>query len=474
MSSNPTRPAPRITLTMPVLFLVFAATALPIEFRPLGAAPMSFAVDDGLDLVANILGYLPVGLVLGGGGWLRAVLLAGVLSTVAETSQLVMMHRDPSLTDLVANLAGAALGALACVRWRLRAPTLRLHRGTAGLAALLACVPVLSVWSMAGVPVNTRGATSPGMLEASWQLDAKSGRVALDTSGRGLVGTFRAAPQQGAGGRGPAAVFDGANYVDFGRSTALRLAGSMTITAWINSSAYPVDDAAIVSQLHSDRGYQLDTTLDQGPRTIGFKLSDACGHLMARYGATPLALHTWYHVAGVYDAAAQTLDVYLNGALDNGVLRGTVSPAQRSARGAVYVGRRGDATRFNFAGLLERVRLYSFALTPAQIVAEMQGDALQAPATAGAVSGPPCPPLTERDDQDLPVAAAVLGTLVAVAGLGAWPAAARLLVLASSGAAGALLVAVAAPNLPAFTAWMLPLVALAGGASIVVSVRHQV
>jgi hypothetical protein len=81
--------------------------------------------------------------------------------------------------------------------------------------------------------------------------------------------------------------------------------------------------------------------------------------------------------------------------------------------------------------------------------------------------------LTDRDDQDLPLAAAVLGTLVAVAGLATWPAAARLLVLASSGAAGAVLVAVAAPDLPAFTAWMLPLVALAGGASIVVSVRHK-
>src|SRR5262249_32039850 len=250
---------------------------------------------------------------------------------------------------------------------------------------------------------------------------AKSGRVVLDTSGHGLVGTFRAAPPQGAGRRGPAAVFDGANYVDFGRSTALRLAGSMTITAWISSSAYPVDDAAIVSQLHTQRGYQLDTTIDQGPRTIGFKLSDACGNLMARYGATPLALHTWYHVAGVYDAAAQTLDVYLNGALDNGVLLGSVSHAQRSARGAVYVGRRGDSTRFNFSGLLERVRIYSFALTSAQIVADLRGDTVQAPATAGAVSGPPCPPLSERDDQDLPFAAAVLGALVAVASLGAWP-----------------------------------------------------
>ena len=351
MSSNHTRPAPGITLTLPVLFLVLAATALPIEFRPLGEAQMSFEVGDVLDIVANILGYVPVGLVLGAWGWLRAVLIAGVLSTVAETSQLVMMHRDPSLTDIVANLAGAALGALACARWRMRAPTLLLHRGTAVLAALLAGVPVLYVWSMAGVPANIRGATAPGTLEASWQLETKGGRAVLDASGHGLVGTFRAEPNQGAGVRGSAAVFDGANYIDFGRSTALRLAGSMTITAWINSSVYPVDDAAIVSQLHSHggshsyRGYQLDTTIDQGPRTIGFKLSDACGHLMARYGATPLALHTWYHVAGVYDAAAQTLDVYLNGALDDGVLRGSASPARTALRGAVYVVRRGGLGR---------------------------------------------------------------------------------------------------------------------------------
>src|SRR2546425_362217 len=124
----------------------------------------------------------------------------------------------------------------------------------------------------------------------------------------------------------------------------------MTTSAWINSSSYPVDDAAIVSQLRADRGYQLDTTIDQGPRTIGFKLSDACGELMARYGATPLTLNTWYHVAGVYDAAAQTLDVYLNGELDDGFLRGSVSHAQRSSRGAVYVGRRGNSTQFNFSG----------------------------------------------------------------------------------------------------------------------------
>ena len=36
----------------------------------------------------------------------------------------------------------------------------------------------------------------------------------------------------------------------------------MTISAWINSTAFPRDDAAIVSS-HDPLGYQLDTTVDQ-------------------------------------------------------------------------------------------------------------------------------------------------------------------------------------------------------------------
>ena len=115
MSSNSTRPAPRITLIAPVIFLVLAATAIPIEFRPLGEASMSFELDDVPDIVANIVGYLPVGIVLGGLGLPEAVFIAGLISTFAETSRLVMIHRDPTFTDIVSNLR-AALGALASAR----------------------------------------------------------------------------------------------------------------------------------------------------------------------------------------------------------------------------------------------------------------------------------------------------------------------------------------------------------------------
>ena len=164
----------------------------------------------------------------------------------------------------------------------------------------------VGVWTTSGDALNTRGVTAPGRLEAYWKLDESSGRVAEDASGKQLNGRFNKEPNRVSGVAGRAVRFDGANdYIDFGHATALRLAGSMTISAWVNSMSFPVDDAAIVSSHNNSTmvaGYQLDTTVDTGPRTIGFKIGDECGRLTARYGATPLRVGTWYHVAGVYDA----------------------------------------------------------------------------------------------------------------------------------------------------------------------------
>ena len=92
-------------------------------------------------------------------------------------------------------------------------------------------------------------------------------------------------------------------------------------------------------------GYQLDTTVDTGPRTIGFKIVDPCGNLMARYGATELIRDTWYHVAGVYDADTRALNVYLNGHPDNGFLLAPVAPAQQASSQSIFVGRRADFER---------------------------------------------------------------------------------------------------------------------------------
>jgi hypothetical protein len=261
----------------------------------------------------------------------------------------------------------------------------------------------------------------------------------------------------------------------------------MTISAWIKSSRYPVDDAAIVSThaVHDDAaGYQLDTTIDRGPRTVGFKIANECGELMARYGATPLALDVWYYVAGVYDAQAQTLDVYVNGKIDNGFLLGHVTGLQHPSRTPLYVGRRADGRGYEFAGAIGEVRLYSHALTQAEILADMHGTAIGSqpgpPATRPAIGSDgvardrfaSCHIWTDDEDARIPGAAATLGVLVAVACVGFWPSAGGLLGVAASVFAGLLLLLVTPATLPAMNLWLIPLTTIAGGASVAVSVRQ--
>jgi len=143
-------------------------------------------------------------------------------------------------------------------------------------------------------------------------------------------------------------VLDGVNdFVELGNPAGLQLAGSMTVSAWVNSSAFPGDDAAIVSKRTPGRvGYQLDATVDRGARTVGFKLTSSSGGSMFRYGATTLLANTWYHVTGVYNAASSEMHVYVNGQLDDGALVGVVTSAQLSSAGNVNIGQRPGSSGY--------------------------------------------------------------------------------------------------------------------------------
>ena len=337
--------------------MIIAATAIPVALRPLQQAELHFFRVDASDIVVNIAGFVPVGIVLATLGPVRAVMAAALLSMFVETSQLVMLYRDPSLIDVATNVLGAILGLIVAVRYDVK-PQFKVTRQIGTLAAASALLLSLGVW------ITDRGTTTPtpgtGTLEAHWTFNESSGRVALDASGHGLNGKHPNEPKLVAGPMGSAVKFDGtADYIDFGRPSALRLTSSMTISAWIKSSAFPRDDAAIVSSFNWWAGFQLDTTIDRGPRTIGFKLRTPCGLFMARYGKTPLALNTWYYVAGVYDANAKTMDVYLNGELDNGSLWGPVTGIQKSSRENVYVGRRSETLMSS----VSRARLMMCAFT---------------------------------------------------------------------------------------------------------------
>lgn len=217
-------------------------------------------------------------------------------------------------------------------------------------------------------------AADPLGITAGYAFNEASGTTTVDVSGHGLTGTLTSgAAFTTAGKYGNAVALDGVNdYVNLGNPTALRLTGSMTVSAWIYSTAFPSDDAAIVSKRNSSQvGFQLDTTVDTGVRTIGFKLTNSNGGQMFRFGATALQANTWYYVTGVYNATAQTLDVYLNGQLDNGQLVGTVTSSQQNSTSNVTIGRRGGQTGFEFIGRIDDVRIADHALTQDQIQTDM-------------------------------------------------------------------------------------------------------
>jgi hypothetical protein len=130
-------------------------------------------------------------------------------------------------------------------------------------------------------------------------------------------------------------------------------------------------------------------------------------------------------VAGVYDSGSQTLDVYLNGVLDNGCLMGRVSDRQLTSGRHVFVGRRTGITGFEFIGSVDEVEIASTAKPASEILAEASiAPALAAPSVAVASSeGERCAEI-RRDGQPRARIAGplvLLGMLIALACAGLLP-----------------------------------------------------
>lgn len=246
----------------------------------------------------------------------------------------------------------------------------------AGVAAGTVTITASAESSFRGMMTAAMQVTVPqpvNPMVAAYAFNEGTNAVTADASGHELTGTLTNGAGWGAGKYGAAVSLDGVDdYVALGNPAGLQLTGSMTVSAWINSTSFPGDDAAIVSKrgLETEGGYQFDTTVDTGPRTIGFKLNNGAGGNMFRYGVTAMTAGVWYHVAGVYNAATGTMNVYLNGQLDNGAFVGTADTTQKNSGQNVKIGQRASGG-FGFIGLLDDVRIYDRALTQAEIQTDM-------------------------------------------------------------------------------------------------------
>jgi hypothetical protein len=205
---------------------------------------------------------------------------------------------------------------------------------------------------------------------AAYSFNEGTGTTITDLSGNGSNGTISNATWTTVGKYSNALSFDGnTSYVDLGNPAALQLTGSMTVSAWIFATGTPADDGQIIAKGGDFDGWQFKTSPDTGVRTFACGVSSGSA-ITQRYSQTVVGLNTWYHVTGVYDASARTLDIYVNGVLDNGVLRGTIPAAQNNSPVNVYIGKRSGGS-YLFQGTIDEVRVYNQALTQAQIQADM-------------------------------------------------------------------------------------------------------
>jgi hypothetical protein len=297
-------------------------------------------------------------------------------ASVGLTTSLVMSHVQP-LSGLLANTL---------YHYRVQS------RDAAGNLATSAD------FTFTTTPLMTAG------LVAHWPLDATSGTTAADASGSGHTGTLVNGPVWTAGFLAQALAFDGVKtYVNVPHADALN-AYPLTIAAWIKTGA-TTGVAAIVNKFVAGtaNGYQL--FLDNG-RLCAWYLRDASNVV---YDGTECTLATagfadnqWHHVAVVVDAAGGRLYV-------DGIQRATrgwtgvpgAPTTTQPLRIADYAGAAGAV----FSGLIDDVRIYSRALSAAEISSfASAGGSATAPPVSSAIAATAATPnsITIRWTTNLP------------------------------------------------------------------------
>ncbi|MGE0821974.1 MAG: LamG-like jellyroll fold domain-containing protein [Candidatus Binatia bacterium] len=222
--------------------------------------------------------------------------------------------------------------------------------GAISLCFIVLFVLVSNPRAYAAVPV--------GDLAAHWQLDEGSGLVAADMSGNGNTGALINSPTWISRQDGRGLEFDGVNDLVTVEGKNFDGSGNLTIAARIHRHS---------SGGHA-RGYVLGSNrlafyADRNNRRICFT-SDNTQVVCSPIGS--LRLDTWQNVAVVQNAAGGNTSVYVEGQETRTNVRMIPTSASRFAIGNYP---QESGTIRPFAGVIDDVRVYTRALSTAEIQA---------------------------------------------------------------------------------------------------------
>jgi hypothetical protein len=215
---------------------------------------------------------------------------------------------------------------------------------------------VVGYWKLNGTPgAITNGTSIPATVGPNG--------VAVNPNGSGLG--YRAGQVNGA------IKFDGVDdQIDLPHQASLDLSTAWTAALWVNYAALPSGEAAIFSDQYNGGNVQFcigDCNTGDGTLSAAsYNGGNGGWHQSPAKTLLNSDLGTWMYVVGVYNGAAGTISLYVNGALF-----GTTSgvPSTQPTDGlSKRIGRRWDSPNFTNASV-DDVALWSTALTSAQVLA---------------------------------------------------------------------------------------------------------
>ena len=245
--------------------------------------------------------------------------------------------------------------------------------GTQSALARSAPTPTAPTPTAPTAPTTATAPTAPttATLIGHWTFDEGQGTTAADSSGAGHPLTLQGGASWTKGVVGPSALAVTPQQDAASAGPVIDTSQSFTVSAWVdlaNTSGFQTfvsEDGSQVSgfylQLRGDTGRFAFTRLAYD--------STAAYGMIATSTIVPQP-GVWYLLAGVYDASAQTMSLYVDGALQQTIQ----ALAPWSATGPLAVGRgfyNGSPTDW-VSGAIDDVRAYAGAL-PAQQISALAG-----------------------------------------------------------------------------------------------------
>lgn len=172
-----------------------------------------------------------------------------------------------------------------------------------------------------------------------------------DSSGYGNNGTNYGADWV-SGDFGWALEFSGgssSDYIQIPDDDTLDITDTLTICSWMKFTS----DGGILTK--DEPGGQRSYSHRIAQHYFNF-LANSPGNVTGqRKSAATLTFDTWYFLVSVYDGSAQSIDMYVNGSLSNGVISGTIPSSIKITTTPVVIGQYYNYAVSKLAGTIAGV-----------------------------------------------------------------------------------------------------------------------